>query len=119
MSGVDLSAEGTAELLSFTRDVAISGGKMIREAFDKPLDDYERKTATDPVTETDKGVEAFVFAEIRKRFSDHRFIGEESAADNEWSDEATWIVDPIDGTANCKLGYRLYCEEARNIYIYS
>lgn len=59
----------------------------------------------DLVTETDKNVESLVFECLRKSFPDHKFIGEESvAADNygkvQLTDEPTWIVDPVDGTMN-------------------
>lgn len=37
---------------------------------------------------------------IRSRYPDHRFIAEETAADNELTDAPTWLVDPIDGTTN-------------------
>lgn len=102
MEIVDLSEEGTAELLSFTKELAREAGQMIRTAFKKPLnEDYGLKSATDPVTETDQAVEKMLFTAIRSRFPDHRFIGEESAAGAEWTDAPTWIIDPIDGTANC------------------
>lgn len=54
---VDLSVKGTAALLDFTKEIALEGGNIIKEAFSKPQQaDYGRKTATDPVTETDKAV---------------------------------------------------------------
>jgi len=99
---VDLTAEGTAQLLTFARQMAREAGGMIRRAFaTKPMDDYGRKSMTDPVTETDRAVEAYLFGSIRERYPAHAFIGEESAADCEWTGKPTWIIDPIDGTANC------------------
>jgi len=56
---------------------------------------------TDPVTETDREVEAFVFNTIRSKYSDHVLIGEESSTGSvALTDAPTWICDPIDGTAN-------------------
>lgn len=99
---LDLSTDGTEALLAFTKEMAYKAGEMICEAFAKPrVNDYERKSATDPVTETDKAVEAYLCNRIKERFPGHRFIAEESASNNEWTDEPTWIIDPIDGTANC------------------
>lgn len=100
---VDLSEHGTAALLQFAKDVALEAGKMIRAAFEKPCtSDYGRKSLTDPVTETDQAVEAHIFNRIRELFPTHSLIGEESASQNAFSQQPTWIVDPIDGTANCK-----------------
>lgn len=101
MSEPDLSATGTAWLLSFAEDLARRAGGMIRTAFHMPRTTYERKSATDPVTKTDRAVEAMIFGAIRENFAQHVLIGEESAAETEWTDAPTWIVDPIDGTANC------------------
>ena len=76
---------------------------MIREVFAHPVDmNSGRKTATDPVTETDKAVEALLYSRIRDKFQSNKFIGEESAVDVDWTSETTWIMDPIDGTANWK-----------------
>ena len=102
-TAIDLSPAGTEALLTFTKDMAYEAGEMIREVFAQPVDtNYGRKTATDPVTETDEAVEALIYSRIRDKFPSHKFIGEESAADVEWTSEPTWIIDPIDGTANCK-----------------
>lgn len=102
-----MKPDSVAELLKFTKELARDAGQMIREAFAKPrLSDYERKAcATDPVTETDKAVEALIFDRMRERYPSFSLIGEESASDVEWTDEPTFIVDPIDGTANCKLSH--------------
>lgn len=101
----DLTPTGTSHLLFFAERLARDAGRMIRDAFYKPsrAEAYDRKSAIDPVTETDRAVERMVFARIRSTYPDHMLIGEESAAGSEWTDEPTWIVDPIDGTANCAL----------------
>src|SRR5690606_1183339 len=43
-------------------------------------------------------VERFLREEIRSRFPEHGFIGEETGGDVEGK-ELVWAVDPIDGTA--------------------
>lgn len=100
-------ADTTADLLSFAKDLAQSAGALIREAFAKERGDYDCKSATDPVTETDHAVEAHIFGRIRERFPKHSLIGEESASDTEWTNAPTWIIDPIDGTANCEFVFFL------------
>uniref|UniRef100_A0A914H5I7 Inositol-1-monophosphatase n=1 Tax=Globodera rostochiensis TaxID=31243 RepID=A0A914H5I7_GLORO len=50
-----------------------------------------------------KAVEKLLIAELSERFPDHKFIGEESAAEGktyQLTDAPTWIIDPIDGTTN-------------------
>lgn len=100
--GTDVSPEDTEKYLAFAKDLARHGGMMIREAFHRPRSDYDRKSETDPVTETDFAVEQYVFGRIRSEFPDHECVGEETAFTTEIGDKPTWIVDPIDGTANCK-----------------
>ena len=41
-----------------------------------------------------------LFDELKKKFPNDRFIGEESANKEQWTNEPTWIIDPIDGTTN-------------------
>ncbi|CAO3681245.1 unnamed protein product [Umbelopsis vinacea] len=63
---------------------------------------------SDMVTETDQAVEAFVKEKISAAYPSHKFIGEETFAAGEkssFTDEPTWIVDPIDGTTNFIHGY--------------
>lgn len=100
---VDVSAEGTAKLLDFAKELAIEGGRIIKEGFMKPAESgYGRKLKTDPVTVTDEAVEKHVYGRIKDNFPNHMFIGEESASNVECTGDATWIIDPLDGTANCK-----------------
>ena len=65
-----------------------------------------KSNATDLVTETDRSVEKLIVDGIRSKFPSHRIIGEEATAElgsdmvEEFTDEPTWIIDPIDGTMN-------------------
>ena len=57
----------------------------------------------DLVTETDALIERYLRAQVRERFPDHGFLGEEEGGANGahgWH----WIVDPIDGTLNFSTG---------------
>lgn len=90
------------ETLKSVVQVAEEAGDMILRA-DRTKRKYESKTScADLVTETDRSVECYVFGRLRELFPNHKFIGEESvAADNygkvTLTDDPTWIVDPIDG----------------------
>ena len=65
-----------------------------------------KQNATDLVTETDRAVEKLLVEGLKSKFPSHKFIGEEGTAElgletvNEFTDEPTWIIDPIDGTMN-------------------
>lgn len=101
MVGTEFTVAGSASpaetdaFLALGVELAKKAGAMIREGFNQPRGEYDRKSATDPVTETDRAVEAFVFTELRKVYPGHHFIGEESASEEAWTDAPTWIVDPI------------------------
>ena len=85
---------------------------MILEGFNKSHQAYDKKTATDPVTEVDRNVEKYIQTTVQERFPNHSFLGEETATTTKLSsDKVTWIVDPVDGTANFvhKLPYCAVC----------
>jgi fructose-1,6-bisphosphatase/inositol monophosphatase family enzyme len=66
----------------------------------------------DPVTATDEENERLVQEALMKAFPAHQMIGEESATAGgipALTDAPTWIVDPIDGTANFVHGNTLSC----------
>ncbi|CCG80870.1 Putative uncharacterized protein [Taphrina deformans PYCC 5710] len=106
MSTIDLEA-----LRDFAVDVARRAGTMITSArSDQKSSAAEKKNSVDLVTEVDQAVEAFIIQEIKQRYPEHKFIGEEtySASGQTASilnDEPTWIVDPIDGTTNFIHGF--------------
>src|SRR4051795_4020279 len=60
---------------------------------------------TDPVSEVDHHVEVVVRARLGERFPDHAIIGEEIDEGAAEARELTWVVDPIDGTANFVNGF--------------
>lgn len=56
----------------------------------------------DLVTEYDRKIEDVIIGNLKSKFPNHRFIGEESTGKDlpELTDDPTWIIDPIDGTTN-------------------
>lgn len=67
------------------------------------------KAPKDLVTDADIAAQHAIEQQLKRAYPGHRFLGEESAADaslgpgaKEWqnSNEWTWLVDPLDGTAN-------------------
>lgn len=81
-------------------------GSVVREAYNAPrkhMNVETKSSEVDLVTETDQRVEEMLFHGLQKHFPNHRFIGEESCAAGakvRFSNEPTWIIDPIDGTTN-------------------
>ncbi|KAJ2797766.1 hypothetical protein H4R20_005074 [Coemansia guatemalensis] len=58
----------------------------------------------DCVTAVDCRIEEIISRRLRETYPEHKFVGEETAAeignDYEVTDDPTWIVDPVDGTNN-------------------
>ena len=62
----------------------------------------------DLVSQADKNVELLIRAALGKHFPDDSIIGEEHAP-VEGSSGYTWVIDPIDGTANFVTGIPSWC----------
>lgn len=72
-----------------------------------------KQSASDLVTEVDKGAEQMIRNLIATHFPGHAFLGEESAAGRLTIEEAkeaeyVWIVDPLDGTTNFVHGFPFF-----------
>src|SRR4030095_14552021 len=89
---------------------------VVREAGQIALERYrrrdtltiERKGRQDFVSEADKACEEFVVGALLEAFPGDAFLGEEGGAQNAGG-EATWIIDPIDGTSNFIAGIPIWC----------
>lgn len=73
---------------------------------DKQVDIKDGNTGN-LVTQTDKNIQEFIQGKLKGAFPSFKFMGEEegeggreNVAEEELGDEATWILDPIDGTTN-------------------
>ncbi|CAM0142486.1 hypothetical protein VKS41_002006 [Umbelopsis sp. WA50703] len=112
-----MSASDLSEYLKFATDLAKQAGGLIKEGVDKRFAGAgsimaKYSNPSDMVTETDQAVEAFIKEKISKAYPNHKFIGEETFAAGEkpsFTEEPTWIVDPIDGTTNFIHGYPFVC----------
>jgi myo-inositol-1(or 4)-monophosphatase len=63
---------------------------------------FERKARHDYVSDVDRACEEEIVRQIRRYYPDHAFLGEEGGARGE--NEATWVIDPLDGTSNYMHG---------------
>lgn len=70
----------------------------------------ERKGVQDYVTAVDRAVEELIVNRLRAQFPDDAFLGEEGGQrSGAASDDALWVIDPIDGTTNYARGLPLWC----------
>lgn len=83
-------------------DIAWESGRMLLARFHQPLDIKwkGKRPGDDPVTDADHQVEAFIRAEIGRRFPGHAMVGEEGSGEGSEAAPYTWVVDPLDGTTN-------------------
>ena len=99
----------TTELMQAVKELVLSAGPLIRDAFlapDRPA--YSLKGQQDYLTETDLAVEQFVREQITQRFPQDGVLGEEGGGQIHDA-ERLWIVDPIDGTANFARNIAHFC----------
>lgn len=68
----------------------------------------ETKGLQDLVSETDRACEDEIVSALSRMFPGDAFLGEERGLQNSGGD-ATWVIDPIDGTANFLRGIPLWC----------
>lgn len=68
----------------------------------------DRKGAQDLVSEADRECEALIVAELARSFPEDGLLGEEGASQR-LDAEATWVIDPIDGTHNFLTGVPFWC----------
>jgi myo-inositol-1(or 4)-monophosphatase len=84
------------------RDWALEATRLAAD----PSIGREAKRKGDPydlVTPADGAIERYLRDQVRERFPDHGFLGEEEGGAN-GSHLWQWIVDPIDGTLNYSTG---------------
>lgn len=62
------------------------------------------KAPFDYVTAVDKAAETLIMDRVRTRFPDHAIVSEETPSDG-LQDGISWVIDPLDGTANFIHGF--------------
>lgn len=92
--------------LEFATSLAYHAGKITLRYFNTGVKP-DRKANNDPVTVADREAEAFVRAEVEKKFPGHAIVGEEYGEQGN-GHPFRWIVDPIDGTISFVQGVPLY-----------
>lgn len=105
MSKVEYTTDDLRKYHEFAIDLARQAGNIIKEASGNSKSIESKQSFADLVTETDKGVEEFLFKCLKQEYPSHKFIGEENVASGghksiDVTNEPTWIIDPVDGTMN-------------------
>jgi myo-inositol-1(or 4)-monophosphatase len=92
--------------LLFARRVSVEAGKLILTYFSRALT-IDMKGWADPVTAADRAAETHIRAEIAREFPNDAMHGEEQGRTAGQSTR-TWVIDPLDGTANFAGGMNLF-----------
>ncbi|MTI43483.1 myo-inositol-1(or 4)-monophosphatase [Roseibium hamelinense] len=98
-----------SERFDFACALAEKAGELALEYF-KRLDTLtiSEKGHQDLVSEADRDVETLIRAELAKAFPDDGIVGEEHE-NVDGTTGYTWVIDPIDGTANFVAGIPQWC----------
>ncbi len=89
--------------------IARAAGDRALQAFRAPLAlEFKGRKQDDPVTATDRELETFLRAELKRHFPAHGFVGEEQEDELGSSGRFVWTLDPLDGTANFASGLPLW-----------
>lgn len=106
------------ELIAFGTGLILSCGRKLRKKRrDYAVEIREKNGYTDVVTNHDIWAQEYLQKEIRRRYPDHGFWGEEKTETNHpGTDGWCWVIDPIDGTANYAFLGRNYAISMALLY---
>lgn len=89
------------ECYTFILGLCREAGELVRQGYAAINKSISTKEGSwDLVTKYDREVEQLLIGGIQAVYPEHRFVAEETAAQNALTDAPTWIIDPIDGTCN-------------------
>lgn len=95
--------------LELARRIAEEGAAIAMGFFrDRERLTIERKGLQDVVSEADRAVETALRRSITAAFPEDGIIGEEEGR-SEGASDFTWVLDPVDGTANFVAGIPTWC----------
>lgn len=80
---------------------ALKAGKILKEGFGTTFKISSKDGKNNLVTEYDNLSEKIIIENISKKFSNHKFLAEESGrTGNSNINDVIWVIDPLDGTVN-------------------
>lgn len=95
------------DLHAFACDLARRSGELQLSRYNRP-GKVREKAPKDPVTEVDLLCEELLVSEISKHCPDDSILSEERGGEIA-RNGCTWLLDPLDGTANFVRGNPLFC----------
>ncbi len=95
------------ELHRFVRDLARRTGELQLSRYERP-GEIKEKAPKDLVTEVDLLCEEFMISEIRECYPEDAILSEERGGGISPTGR-TWLLDPVDGTANYARSNPIFC----------
>ncbi|MEJ7872942.1 MAG: inositol monophosphatase family protein, partial [Rubrobacteraceae bacterium] len=95
------------EINAFMRDLARRTGELQLSRYQDP-GEIREKAPKDLVTEVDLLCEEFLISRITERYPDDAILSEERGGEISPTGR-TWLLDPVDGTANFARANPLFC----------
>lgn len=92
----------------FIQDTARRAGRVIQQQFGIVKTGQAKSSRHDIVTATDFASEHILISAIRRKFPYHNILSEEAGELPGRNSRYTWIIDPLDGTANFARGIPLF-----------
>jgi myo-inositol-1(or 4)-monophosphatase len=104
---VTLAPAELDEIVAVAEAVAEEAGALLLAGLGK-VNDVAHKGEVDLVTEYDRRSEELIVDRLLSRFPGFAVRAEESGAHGAATAEATWLVDPLDGTTNFSRGHPVF-----------
>ncbi|MBN9287147.1 MAG: inositol monophosphatase [Gammaproteobacteria bacterium 39-13] len=99
-------------IVNIAVNAARQAGKLILRAQDQ-LENLQiiEKGRNDFASQVDKAAEEIIIDTIKKAYPQHTILGEETGLTQGQGQgmDATWIIDPLDGTTNFLHGFPQFC----------
>jgi len=100
---------GAVRLDDFIQDLARTAGHIQKKAFHHTYSWRSKTGKGDIVTEIDEACERLILDRITREFPNYPILSEESGAFGVEEDMPVWVIDPLDGTRNYKMGIPFFC----------
>ncbi len=94
------------EMLEVIKIIVRQAGKIMLEAHHIEDGVTSKQGSANFVTEYDVRVQNFLFKELKKKYPDAAFVGEEDEKREIYEADYCFVIDPIDGTTNFIFDYR-------------
>ncbi|XP_060525682.1 uncharacterized protein LOC132701610 [Cylas formicarius] len=108
-----MSDQEIIELMDSVLPLVLESGKILLETQDESIEMDSKKAIWEVVTVYDQKIEDVLMKGIKELYPTHKIISEEECSQKDeiakLTDAPTWIIDPIDATANFAKGMPITC----------